>query len=160
MHLDQAQLRLAARHAVSAGQQTTGEDRTLAALTAVRDLVPRHQMEQFWVALIEHSVNTLRPFLSVYGDEFRTGPRPHDPARQEAAGRQSSGHEVADVPLRLVNDALGHASSGDYDAVADVVRLMTALDDSQRAVALGNIVHMALVIGDVVNSRSTADDAG
>ena len=67
---------------------------------------------------------------------------------------------MTDLPLCLVNDALGHASAGDYDAVADVVRLMTALDEQQRAVALANIVHVALVIGDVVSShRGTANDA-
>ncbi len=108
-------------------------------------------MEQFWVALIEYSLDTVRPFLAVYGDELITETRSGDP----------SGQQVADLPIRLVNDALRHASAGDYDAVADDVRLMTALDDQQRAVALGNIVHLALVIGDIVNSRpATTDDPG
>jgi len=150
-----------AREVVSAGLQApAGEGRTLATLLAIREHVAPSQMDEFWVALIEHSVNTLQPFLAVYGDELRAGPRPHDPARQESEGRQSSGQELTDVPLGLVNDALAHAGSGDYEAVADVVRLMAALDDPQRAVAFGNVVHTALVIGDIVSShRSSADDA-
>jgi hypothetical protein len=143
VQLDREQLLLAARRAVSEGLQAAGEDRKRVALTTVRDLVPPHQMEQFWVALIEHSIDTLRPFIAVYGDEFTPGTPSGDPA----------GHQVTELPLHLVNDALHHASAGDYDAVADTVRLITCLDEQQRALALVNIVHLALVIGDTVSSH-------
>lgn len=70
---DREQLLSVAREVVSAGLRAPSvEDRTLAALLAIREHVAPSQMEAFWVALIEHSINTISPFLAVYGDEFAT----------------------------------------------------------------------------------------
>lgn len=90
-----------------------------------------------------------RPFVAVYGDELPTG----NPSDDCSAQPEDA------VPLPGVNEALRHAGDGAFEAVADVVRLMTALDEQQRAVALGNLLQLALVIGDAVSSRTgIADD--
>ncbi|SMD26487.1 hypothetical protein [Kibdelosporangium aridum] len=58
-----------------------------------------------------------------------------------------------------MNDALGHASADEYEAVADVLRLIHALDIDQRAVALGTIIHMALTVGDIVRTGGSVAPA-
>ncbi|MDQ3579733.1 MAG: hypothetical protein M3443_19490 [Actinomycetota bacterium] len=101
--------------------------------------------------LIQHSINTISPFLAVYGDELAT---------KRGTGRHfDSGAAATNLPLELFNDALGHASAGDHVAVADVMRLRVTLDDQQRAVALSNIVHIALVVGELVCRHRSEETA-
>ncbi|MCK2245436.1 MULTISPECIES: hypothetical protein [unclassified Crossiella] len=137
-----------AREVVSAGLRAPREqDRTTAALLAIREHVAPEQIEAFWVALIEHTINTISTFLAVYGDEVATRRTPDAP----------SGPVAQNLPLDLVNAALDHATKGDYTTVADLVRQMATLDDQQHAMALGNIVHMALVVGEIVRGHRSGE---
>lgn len=153
VHGDDEDLRFTARDVVSTALSApAGQERAVAVLLAVRDRVAPARMDDFWVALIEHSVDILRPFLAVYGDELTNGPSLPGPSQ---AGHQAE--PVTDVVLGLVNDALAHASAGDRLAVAEVVRLIFALDEQQRAQALGSIINMALVVGELVRTRGVSD---
>lgn len=74
MYEDRDQLPFVARDVVTVGLRVSGdEQRTLVALGAIAEHVAPSQMDSFCVALIEHIINTVRPFLAVYGDEL-TGP--------------------------------------------------------------------------------------
>src|SRR3712207_8742640 len=62
--LFRSQLLLIARDVVSSAMDVpAGEDRTLAALQAIVQQVGPSRIDAFWVALIEHSMETVRPFL-------------------------------------------------------------------------------------------------
>ncbi|MEO6082703.1 MAG: hypothetical protein ABIQ18_06315 [Umezawaea sp.] len=147
---DREHLLSVARDVVSAGLRApAGQERTHAALLAIRERVAPPRMDAFWVALIEHSINTLSPFLAVHGDELATQRGPSERAEST----------TANLPLDLVNDALAHASADDYPAVADTVHRMIMLDPEQRAVALGNLVHIALTIGEIVRGHHGGEPA-
>ena len=149
---DRVHLLSVARDVVLAGLRApAGQGRTVAALLAIREHVAPPQLDAFWVALIEHSINTIGPFLAVYGDEFAAKPGPIE--RAESA--------TVNLPLNLVNGALAQASAGDYAAVADTVHQMVMLDPEQRAVAISSLVHMALVNGEIVRGhRGGEPEAG
>lgn len=89
-------------------------------------------------ALIEYTINTARPFLAVHGDEL-TGPEADRPSPDPL---RWSYRWICSTTL------FGHACRSDCRAVAVVVRLMIALDDWQRAVAL--------VLGEPVRFTATA----
>lgn len=96
------------------------------------------------MALIEHSMETIRPFLAVYGDELLA----HQERRDDLP--ESEG---PDQPVDLLNEALAHATRGDYKAVEGVVRQMLALGEHERNTALANIVHAALTLFDMMRSH-------
>ncbi len=76
---DREHLLLTAREAVTAGMRVpAGEQRMLAALEVIRDDVCSCGPETIWVALIEHSIDTIRPFLAVYADELPISDRPRE----------------------------------------------------------------------------------
>ena len=145
MYEDRDQLLLIARDVVSTAMCVpAGEDRVLVALQAIVQQVVPPRIDAFWVALIEHSMETVRPFLAVHGDELLARQERGDDLRESAA---------PDRPLDLLNEALAHATRGDYEAVEDVVRQMLVLGEDERTAALANIVHAALTLFDMMRSH-------
>lgn len=145
MYEDRDQLLLIARDVVSTAMDVpAGEDRMLVALQAIVQQVGPSRIDAFWVALIEHSVETVRPFLAVYGDELLAAQKHEDDPSEPAS---------PDRPVDMLNEALAHATKGDYEAVEGVVGQMLALEEHQRNAALANVVHAALTLGQMMRSH-------
>ena len=145
MYEDRDQLLLIARDVVSTAMDVpAGEDRMLVALEAIVRQVGPSRIDAFWVALIEHSIETVRPFLAVYGDELLAAQR-HDDDPEEPA--------LPDRPVDMLNEALAYATKGDYEAVEAVVELMLALEEHERNVTLANIVHAALTLRQMMRTH-------
>jgi hypothetical protein len=141
MYRDRDQLLLIARNVVSTAMDVpAGEDRMLVALQAIVQQVEPGRLDAFWVALIEHSMETVRPFLAVYGDELLADQK-HEDDPQEPPSPD------------MLNEARAHATKGDYDAVEGVVSQMLALEEHERNAALANIVHVALTLSQMMRSH-------
>lgn len=106
MYEDREQRLLIAQNAVSVAMDVpAGEDRILVALQAILQQVAPSRIDAFWVALIERSMETVRPFLAVYGDEFLANQERGDGPPESAP---------PDRPVDLLNEVPAHATGGDY----------------------------------------------
>ncbi|KOV87580.1 hypothetical protein [Nocardia sp. NRRL S-836] len=145
MYEDRDQLlRIARDVVVTAMEVPVGEDRMLVALEAIVRQVGPSRIDAFWVALIEHSMEAVRPFLAVYGDELLAAQKhDDDPEEPASLGR----------PVDMLNGALAYATKGDYEAVEGVIEWMLALEEHERNTALANIVHAALTLGQMMRSH-------